>query len=154
VRFDRESLGGRTAIGVISSAACALMVLAPTAGAFRPATTAQRHAIRRVVKREWDADASHPCPIEGPESFVFRGASISTVDPRFAQASVDDSGCTFTLGYVLRRPSKHGGGWRIVEKLLDSAQDCHSIRRHVPESVIRDFGIEGVLGPDRGIGEC
>jgi hypothetical protein len=107
-----------------------------------------------VVKRQWDGDATHPCPIGGPESFVLRGASISTADPRFAQASIDGTGCAFTLGYALRRPSKHGGGWRIFEKLLDSAQDCHSVRRHVPKSVIRDFGIEGILGSNRGIGKC
>ena len=154
MRLGRATLGGQAAVGGLTLASLTLLVLSPTAGAFRPATAAQRHAIRRVVKRQWDSDATHPCPIGDPESFVFRGASISTADPRFAQASINDTGCTFTLGYILRRPSKHGGGWRIVEKLLDSAQECRSLRRRVPESVIQDFGHEGILGSNRGIGRC
>jgi hypothetical protein len=138
----------------LATVAASLTVFLPSAAfAYRPASVSQRHAIRRVVKRRWKADAM--CPHGDAEPFRFRGASISTADPQFAEASVNDSLCTFTLGYVLRRTSRHGGRWRIAEKLLDSAQPCHSLRAHVPESVIRDFGLKGQLSRYRGgIGIC
>jgi hypothetical protein len=132
-----------------------LLGLASSAGADRPATRAQSHTIRRIVAARWRAEAIIPCPVGGSNKFTFRGASISTADPRFADASIDDSGCTYTLGYILRRRSPHGGRWHIVYAVLDSAQSCNDVRARVPEPVVRDFGLEGMTHGDGGtFGPC
>jgi hypothetical protein len=132
-----------------------LLCLASTAGADRPATRAQSHTIRRIVAARWRAEAIIPCPVGGSNKFVFRGASISTADPRFADASIDDSGCTYTLGYILRRRSPHGGRWHIVYAVLDSAQSCHDVRARIPEPVVRNFGLEGMPRGEGGtFGPC
>lgn len=80
-----------------------------------------------------------------------RGASISTADPHFAEASVDDTGCTFTLGYVPRRTVAAGASSRSSSTTRSPATRY----ANVPESVIREFGLKGQLNRyGGGIGIC
>lgn len=69
-------------------------------------------------------------------------------------ASIKDSGCTFTVGYFLRRPTSRSKRWSVVLNEPDSAQPCSYFKSRVPSRVLREFAITGVTGPKGGVGLC
>lgn len=123
-----------------------ILTVVPVSAAYRPANKAETRVIRRVVAKAWHREATIPCPTGGGDSFHFYWASISTVDPHFALTEIKDSGCTYTRGYFLRRRSRHSRRWQIIRRRLDNAQSCSYFRRSVPEAVLREFAIEGLVG--------
>jgi hypothetical protein len=121
---------------------------------YRPATATELSVIRRVVRKEWRSEATIPCPTGGSDTFHLDWAYVSTVDPRYALVEIKDSGCTYTTGYFLRRPSTHSERWTVVVRRLDSAQSCSEFTAHVPKRVVREFSIEGTRGNTGPVGLC
>lgn len=121
---------------------------------YRPATATELSVIRLVVRKEWRSEATIPCPIGGSNTFHLDWAYVSTVDPRYALVEVKDSGCTYTTGYFLRRPSTHSERWAVVARRLDSAQSCSNFTARVPKRVLREFSIEGTRGNTGPVGLC
>ncbi len=125
------------ALGVVAWAAA-------TAAAYTTVTGAQRTAILGAVHSQWRLEVPNPCPADvgGPTVFHMNWARISSIYPQYAYASVKDDGCTYTMGYVLRRPGTHSDQWQVVTRQLDSAQSCSEFS-HVPGPVLNEFAIEG-----------
>jgi hypothetical protein len=145
-RTPRE---GRRAARATKLALClaAFSWAASSAAAFTPATGAQRSVILNVVREEWRSEVPSPCPadIGGPTIFHVNWARVSSIYPEFAYTSVKDDGCTYTVGYVLRRPDTRSRDWHVVARQLDSAQSCSEFHA-VNGAVLNEFGIEGNTG--------
>jgi hypothetical protein len=152
-RLHTRSMAKRTLITIALSTVL-LGSVATVSWGYRPATAMELNVIRRVVRKEWRSEARIPCPIGGSNTFHLDWAYISTIDPRYALAEVKDSGCTYTRGYFLRRPSKHSERWEVVARRLDSAQSCSSFTDSVPKRVVREFSIEGTRGNAGPVGPC
>jgi hypothetical protein len=67
---------------------------------------------------------------------------------------VKDSGCTYTTGYFVRRPSGRSERWRVVARQIDSAQACWYFIRRLPRRMLREFSIGGLSGYQSGVGLC
>jgi hypothetical protein len=84
--------------------------------------------------------------VGGPGRPFLRRAYLSDSDSRYAFASIADRHCIFTVGYFMRRMRPQGGSWHIAYQVADSAQACSEFRRHVPDSVLREFALESSQG--------
>jgi len=126
-----------------------------SAAAYTTATGGQRTAILKVVNHQWRLEVPNQCPagIGGPTVFHMNWARISSIYPEYAYASVRDDGCTYTMGYVLRRPNMHSDQWHVVTRQLDSAQSCSELRP-VPGPVLNEFGLEGSTGGEGELHLC
>ena len=129
--------------------------MAASATAYTAATGAQRPAIRAVAQRTWRLEVPSQCPadIGGPTVFHMNWARISSIYPQYAYASVRDDGCTYTMGYVLRRPNMRSDQWHVVTRQLDSAQSCSELS-HTPGPVLNEFDIEGTAGSGGALRLC
>ncbi len=117
-----------------------------SAAAARQPLPVETSAIRRTVESNWHSlCASQP--------FDFRGAKISTADPRYAVGLVKDNAC-YTVGWVLRRPTATSEYWRLVLQLGDSLPSCSAFKA-IPRAVTRDLGFRGepASGGD-GVVQC
>jgi hypothetical protein len=117
------------------------------AAAYTAATNPQRAALERVVHARWLSEVPPSCPaaVGGPTVFHLRWARVSSIYPQYAFVSVRDDGCTFTMGYFLRRATTRSDRWRVVSQQADSAQPCSDFRS-LPGPVLNEFGIEGTRG--------
>ena len=117
------------------------------AAAYTTAAGGQRTAILNAVHEQWRLEVPNQCPagIGGPAVFHMNWARISSIYPEYAYASVQDDGCTYTMGYFLRRPNMRSDQWHVVTRQLDSAQSCSELRP-VPGPVLNEFGLEGNTG--------
>jgi len=140
-----RNVHGRQRVGVVIVVIALCGSMASTVAAYTTATRTQRAAIRRVVYARWRSLVPSDCPsqVGGPKVFTMFSARVSSLDLRYAFASVRDDGCTFTIGYFVRRPTTGSNRWRVVVGEADSAQDCSEYRQ-VPGPVLREFAIEGV----------
>jgi hypothetical protein len=139
------------AIGIIGAAWASAL-----AGAYTTATGAQRAAILGVAHAKWRSQVPTPCPADvgGPTVFHMYWARVSSIDPLYAMASVKDDGCTYTIGYVLSRPTMHSNRWRVAAVLHDSAEFCSDFHS-VPGAVLNEFSIEGAIrGAGGGLRLC
>lgn len=117
------------------------------ASAERRATKIEAVAIRVAVHTAWTRDCK-------TQPFRYRGAKVSTVDARYALGLIDDNSCTYTVGWILKRPSTRSEDWRPVGGLADSAQACAAYERSVPERVVHDFKLWGTPSSGQGFGPC
>lgn len=121
--------------------------IASTVWAYRPASRSEARAIQVAIR----AYLPH-CSRSGGR-LVFRGAYVSTADPRYAQGGVDDNAHTcYAFAFFLKRPSQHGERWTVIGEFPDSLVSCSSFHM-LPEPVIRDFKLEGELSHG-GMGKC
>jgi hypothetical protein len=125
------------------------------AAAYTIATRAQRDAIVSVVHAKWLSEVPTPCPaaVGGPTVFHVQSARVSSINPDYALATVEDDGCTYTTGYFLSRPTTQSNSWRVVARQLDSAQSCSGFRS-VPGPVLVEFSIEGTTGSQGDLALC
>ena|ERR1700739_1895357 len=141
-RGSRVWGGGAAGFAVVAS-----IMTADSAWAYRlasrPETTAIQMAIRSYLPH---------CSMSSGR-LVFRGAYISTANPRYAEGRVDDNMHTcYAFAFFLKRPSLHDSKWVVVGEFPDSVVACSSFRV-LPEPVIRDFHLEGER-PQGGLGPC
>lgn len=113
-------------------------VVAGTALAYRRARAAERAGMKAALTpRDCVANSVH-----------IKYAFVSTVNPRYGQADCGDLG-HFAL--FLHRPSARSERWHVVFEIGDNAVACASVRRHLPEAVIRDLRIGGLSANGNGI---
>jgi len=143
----------RLTVLILSVAAVASAASGATA--YTIATGGQRMAILNAVHRQWRAEVPNPCPAEvgGPTVFHMNWARVSSIYPGYAYASVRDDGCTYTMGYLLRRPNLRSDRWHVVTRQIDSAQSCSEFHP-VPGPVLNEFGIEGTKGDEGELHLC
>jgi hypothetical protein len=142
--------GLKIAMGSAVVAAC---IAATVAHAHRHARGSEARLIRHTVMARWRAD---PC---GPQPPHIR-ALISTADGVYGEAlvrlttvDIHTSPCDiggWADGFLLHR---HGRAWRIVASGPYSAPCWSDVNGHVPERVVRDFGLRGVRS-DGSFGAC
>jgi hypothetical protein len=102
-----------------------------------------------------EGGGAHAVPGRGLRQVLGSRCLHLDLRPSLRRRDINDSGCTYALGYILRRRSPRGGRWHIVYAVLDSAQPCSDVRARVPEPVVRDFGLEGIPHGDGGtFGPC
>ena len=129
--------------------------VAASAAAYTTAAGGQRAAILNAVHEQWRLEVPNQCPadIGGPTVFHMNWARISSIYPEYAYASVRDDDCTYTIGYILRRPNMHSQQWHIVTRQLDSAQSCSEFGS-VPGPVLNEFKIDGSIGDEGELHLC
>jgi hypothetical protein len=149
-RHQRTACVTTLALGVAAAAWAAA-----GAAAYTAATGGQYTAIQNAVHNQWRLELPNQCPadIGGPTVFHLNWARISSIYPEYAHASVQDDSCTYTVGYVLRRPNMHSNQWHVITRQLDSAQSCSELRP-VPGPVLNEFGIEGNTGGEGELHLC
>jgi hypothetical protein len=114
----------------------------------------QEAAIARAAKAAWNTEGIRPCPagLGGPTVFQMNWAHIASIYPQWAYASVKDDGCTYTMGYILKRPNITSNHWRVVGRQLDNPQNCSTF--HAPKSILYEFEIFGVRGNEGAPSPC
>lgn len=117
----------------IALAVGTLAVGAPAAGAARAATASENAAIKRVALAACHA----------PGGCTWRGATVSTRNPRFAWGRVFGEGVS---GVLVRRPSAHSGAFRVLHMQGGGIELCSMWRKHAPRRVLRDLHIKGLTG--------
>lgn len=122
-------------------------LVASTAWAYHPADGSETRAIQTTIR------SYLPRCRSSRGSLVFRGAYISTADPRYAEGRVDDNPHTcYAFAFFLKRPNRASETWKVIGEFPDSVVLCSSFHE-LPESVIRDFKLEGER-PGKGLGPC
>jgi hypothetical protein len=123
-----------------------IAVIASPAWGYRAAGRNETRAIQAAIRAYLPR-----CSAPGG-SVIFRGALISTANPRYAEGRVDDNMHTcYAFAFFLKRPSPHSARWTVTGEFPDSVEPCSSF--HMPEPVVRDFKLEGEL-PHGGLGKC
>ena len=118
-----------------------VLMWVPGADAYVRAPRAERTAIERTV-RDWWYQQRHACL--GSDRLGFRGALVSAVDRRYAEALTDDNSCTYSFGYFVRRPRRVGGNWKVIGASSDNAQKCSYYASFLPQKVMAEFKVTGV----------
>jgi hypothetical protein len=124
-------------------ALAALALSAVPADASRRATKAETRAIKRAALKECSGPPGEPCR--------FRGARVSTRNPRYAWANVVTEGFS---GALLKRPTRRSRRWRVIGTQGGGIGDCREWRKLAPRSVLRDLRIYGVLDDSGASGSC
>jgi hypothetical protein len=122
----------QTVAGLVIAVAT-MVIMAPMAQAARPATASENAAIKRVALKSCTA----------PGGCRWRGALVSTRDPRFAWGRVIGEGVS---GVLVRRASRHGGRFRVLHVQGGGIEKCSMWRKHAPRPVLRDLRIHGLVG--------
>ena len=103
-------------------------VAVPAAEAWRPATESERHALKKLGKKDCKKKAlpGYPCD--------YRGTYVSTADTRFAW--IDVYGDAYS-GALAKR--SHGDQFRVVGWRGGGAVPCSAWRRVAPDKVVEDL---------------
>ena len=128
--------------------AIALVVSARSALASRPATPQQTTGIHAAIRTYLPT-----CAHGAPGILTFRGADISTANPRFGDGEVDDNSHTcYAFAFFVKRATAHTNHWRVIGEFPDSLVPCSSFRE-LPSAVRKDFRIDGARA-DGSVGQC
>ena len=114
--------------------------LAPAAAGDRRPTKRERTAIKRVALKA--------C---GDSSCTFHRARVSTRNARYAWAVVTTEGFSAVL---MRRPSKRSRRWRVIGTQGGGIAECSYWERRAPDGVLRDLGVNGVVGSSGEVRTC
>jgi hypothetical protein len=118
--------------------ACAAVV--PSAVADRRPTQRERAAIRDAALKA--------C---GDSTCRFRRARVSTRNARYAWVIVTKEGFSAVL---LRRPSRRSRRWRAIGTQGGGISECSYWERRAPDRVLRDLGIQGLVGTSGEVRTC
>lgn len=128
-------LDRRTA--ALAIAAVLTLAFAIDAGASRAPGRAEYRAIRHAAMR----DCNRHQDVPGYDCRWRGGVKISTIDPRYAWASV--AGPAYDNSGILRRPSRRSQRWHMVRVVGGGAQSCAHWYAKAPRPVVHEFRVRG-----------